>query len=114
MIEFSSTDRGRSTARLTMQERAARAVGAAISAGVSQYHRQTSLPALLPLLPSEIADASDSMHRRIVARLARALRAERMRGRAGHWSYDINRHIALRQAYEAERGRLRRIAPSGR
>jgi hypothetical protein len=42
----------------------------------------------------------------IVARLARALRAERQRGRAGHWSYDLNRHIALAQALDAERRRL--------
>ena len=32
----------------------------------------------------------------------RSLRDERRRGQAGHWSYDLNRHIALAQAYAAE------------
>ena len=41
-----------------------------------------------------------------LARLARSLRDERKRGRAGHWSYDLNRHLALTQAYEAEKKRL--------
>ncbi len=43
----------------------------------------------------------------LVARLARALRGERQRGKAGHWSYDLNRHIALSQAYRAECAALR-------
>ena len=42
----------------------------------------------------------------ILDRLERALRAERNRARSGHWTYDLNRHIALRQAYLAERQRL--------
>jgi hypothetical protein len=29
-----------------------------------------------------------------------------MRARSGHWTYDLNRHIALRQAYRAETERL--------
>lgn len=36
------------------------------------------------------------------ARLRRALRSERHRGRSGHWSYDLNRHIGLLQALKAE------------
>lgn len=91
----------------TIQQRARHAVDAAIQAGIVLYTRQTCLPRLLPLLPAELADDSDVARRRIVARLARALRAERMRGRAGHWTYDLNRHIALHQAYEGERRRLR-------
>jgi len=45
----------------------------------------------------------------ILARLERALRAERNRARSGHWTYDLNRHIALRQAYLAESERLRAL-----
>ena len=98
-----------------MRSRAARAVASAIAAGIADYRRQRCLPALLPLTPAEVADTGEAMRRRIVGRLARALRAERTRGRAGHWSYDINRHIALLQAYEAERRHLRaprRSAPA--
>ncbi|MCX5572171.1 hypothetical protein [Kaistia nematophila] len=90
-----------------IRHRARHAVDAAIAAGVALYRRQTCLPRLLPMLPAELADESEAARRRIVARLARALRTERMRGRAGHWTYDLNRHIALHQAYESERRQLR-------
>ncbi|WP_245557284.1 hypothetical protein [Kaistia granuli] len=110
MIEVPRRSPGLSSSpAATMGNRATRAVGAVVSAGVAAYRRQTCLPPLLPLMPAEMADTSEAMRRRIVARLARALRAERMRGRAGHWTYDMNRHIALRQAYEAERLQLRGV-----
>lgn len=93
--------------RASLRHRARHAVDTTIQSGIALYRRQTCLPRLLPLLPAELADESETARRRIIARLARALRAERMRGRAGHWSYDLNRHIALHQAYEGERQRLR-------
>lgn len=37
---------------------------------------------------------------RIVVDLRRKIERERLRGTRGHWSYDINRHIALKQALE--------------
>ena len=46
-------------------------------------------------------------------RLARALRSERSRGRGGHWTYDLNRHIALSQAYAAERRDLDLLTRGG-
>ncbi len=52
-----------------------------IAAGVEAYDRTRHLPRLLPLQPAELADHSAPARRRIVARLARALRAERNRGR---------------------------------
>jgi hypothetical protein len=42
----------------------------------------------------------------IVRQLERALRAERHRARSGHWTYDLNRHIALHQAHVAEKAAL--------
>jgi len=87
--------------------RAARAsVDATAIAGMEAYDRARHLPRLLPIGPDELADEGIVARGRIVARLARALRAERNRGRAGHWTYDLNRHIALRQAYAAERAEL--------
>ncbi len=74
-----------------------------IAGGSEIYDRGRHLPRLLPVGPEEIADISASGRQSILRRLARALRAERNRGRAGHWSYDLNRHIALAQAYTAER-----------
>jgi hypothetical protein len=76
-------------------------------AGAVDYHRATVLPRLIPIGPGELADDSREGRRRILAMLARALRSERRRGRAGHWSYDLNRHIGLRQAMVAEAARMR-------
>ena len=76
------------------------------------YNRQRHLPRVLPVGPVEIGDRSAEGHRTIISRLTRALRAERNRGRAGHWTYDLNRHIALYQAYTAERRLLREKPPS--
>jgi hypothetical protein len=49
----------------------------------------------------------------ILIRLARGLRSERRLGRAGHWTYDVNRHIALAQAFRAERLALERLVRGG-
>jgi hypothetical protein len=66
------------------------------------YDRKRDLPRLLPLWPSEL-DAMDlAAHARLMARMRRALRAERQRGIGGHWAYDLARHAALLRAYRAE------------
>jgi hypothetical protein len=49
----------------------------------------------------------------VLYRLARALRGERARGRAGHWTYDLDRHFGLIEAYRAERAALEAGAESG-
>ncbi len=91
--------------------RAAASIAQVTAAGIEAYDRKRHLPRILPIGPQEIADESDAARRKIVARLAKALRAERIRGRAGHWTYDLNRHIALRQAYAAERRQLASVSP---
>jgi len=51
-------------------------------------------------------DLADAMAQRgeerkiTIIRLGRLLERERLRGIRRHWSYDLNRHIALKQAYE--------------
>ena len=92
-----------------LRDAAAGALRASVAAGVDAYRRELHLPRLVALDPATLADIGPQAHRAILARLARALRSERNRGRAGHWTYDLNRHIALRQAYAAER----RMLPSG-
>jgi hypothetical protein len=47
---------------------------------------------------------------RIVAKLGRIIERERLRGSERHWSYDVNRHIALKQALDELCGRPRRPA----
>lgn len=87
-----------------------RANSRALRAGRSTYERMRALPRLLPVTNGELATNDAHAARMLVARLARALRSERQRGRAGHWSYDLNRHIALAQALDAERQRLERLS----
>ena len=66
------------------------------------YDRHTELPRILPLWPHELADESPPGRRKILAKLARALRAERRRGIAGHWTYDLARHVELLRVYRLE------------
>lgn len=65
-------------------------------------NRKRDLGRLLPLWPSELDDTNLAGRLRLLSRLRAALRAERQRGIAGHWSYDLARHRALLNAYRAE------------
>ena len=62
---------------------------------------------LLPLWPCELADMTPAGGTRIVAILERALRAERRRGLAGHWTYNLARHAQLLRAYQIEKAAAR-------
>jgi hypothetical protein len=72
---------------------------------LAAYDRRTELPRILPLWPDELADDSPRGRRLILARLGRALRAERRRGIAGHWTYDLARHAELLRVYRLELAR---------
>ena len=67
-----------------------------------EYDRRTTLCSVLALWPQEIEDDSLAGRLLIVAKLRRALRAERQRGLAGHWTYDLARHAELLRAYKQE------------
>jgi len=71
--------------------------------------RRAELQRLLPMWPHELADLSLNGRRRILQFLARALREERRRCRAGHWTYDLARHAALAQHMKWERGELEKL-----
>lgn len=68
--------------------------------------RIRELSALLPLWPKDLADTTLDGRRRIVSAMERALRAERRRGREGHWAYDLSRHAALLRAWKRERAEI--------
>lgn len=85
--------------------RAWRAVDAVVGTGLADHHR-ARLAFLIPAGQGEIAVSNEAPGRKLLLQLARALRSERSRGRAGHWTYDLNRHIGLAQAYRAEKQRL--------
>lgn len=105
MIGFSSP---------VLSSNARRAASGTRAQGAALYARQRILHRLLRGFPTDFPEMEPDRTRLIVRRLAAALRAERALGRAGHWTYDINRHIALRQAYLAESLALRRAAAAAR
>ncbi|PYE88366.1 cytoplasmic protein [Phyllobacterium leguminum] len=41
-----------------------------------------------------------------IRRLERLIERERLKGTGGHWSYDLNRHIALKQAFDRIRATM--------
>jgi len=67
---------------------------------------RATLPKLIALWPHELDDHSKGGSLNVLAKLRRALRAERRRALAGHWSYDLNRHLGLLSAYKGELARL--------
>lgn len=103
--EFWGNDAGLRT-RERIRRGADAAVARTLKAGAEAYDRARDLPRLTRLLPGELPVKSPEALAVILARLESALRAERNRARSGHWTYDLNRHIALRQAYLAERQRF--------
>jgi hypothetical protein len=80
-------------------------------AGAGTYVRARDLPRLIPLWPQELNDESHEGGLRVLAKLRRALRAERRRALSGHWSYDLNRHLGLLSAYKGELARNRVLKP---
>lgn len=74
----------------------------------ARYDRRRDLPGLIAVWPQELADTSIAARERLLAKLQRALRAERRRGLAGHWTYDLARHAQLLAAYRAEQASLDR------
>ena len=86
---------------------AKRTFGTMAAAGTAAYLRSCDLLKLIALWPHELDDESQEGMFRVLAKLRRALRAERSRGLAGHWSYDLNRHLGLLSAYKRELAALR-------
>ena len=86
---------------------------ATIAAAADGWQRERMLPRLIAIGPDELADVGRAGRLLVVRRLIGALRGERARGRAGHWSYSLDRHIGLVQALAAERAGLSRVASGG-
>lgn len=76
------------------------------STGAARYDRTRDLPRLVSVWPSEIGSLDPAGHRALIAKIERALRAERRRGLAGHWTYDLARHSQLLSALRHERRAL--------
>lgn len=83
-----------------------RAMRMLIDKGARRYDGNRHIERLLGPLP-ETLNGRPNDPAVTIARLERALRSQRQLGRAGHWSYDLNRHFGLLQALKAELARLR-------
>lgn len=62
----------------------------------------------------EVLEGSSETKRAARAHIARLIEKERLKGVHGHWSYDLNRHIALKQALDRISGAPPRTAANGR
>jgi hypothetical protein len=86
---------------------AKRTFGTMAAAGAAAYLRSRDLPKLTALWPHKLDDESQEGCFACLPSFAVRLRAERRRGLAGHWSYDLNRHLGLLSAYKGELAALR-------
>lgn len=73
------------------------------------FNRKLCLQRFLGLNKKDIETLSINMSMHIIQRLSQSLREERQRGRTAHWSYDINRHLALLQTLRNEQTILSRL-----
>lgn len=89
-----------------------RAPSSAAAFRAQPYSRIEVLPALLAMWPQEVEDYSLSGTEAIIARLEKALRAERRRGQSRNWAYDINRHMRILTALRHERAWLEKLKAS--
>lgn len=80
---------------------------AAVSGGPPDARdRDQEIARLVGLWPAEIADVSPNGRAHLIGKLKQVLKAERLRGRAGHWTYDLARHAALLGVLRRERAAL--------
>ncbi len=103
------------TGPATQPQSRIRAMRLLIDKGACRYDRDRHLVRLLGG-NSELWREAEGDPALNIAKLKRALRSQRQLGRAGHWSYDLNRHFGLLQALKAELAHARAysMAAAGR
>lgn len=72
-----------------------------------EHGRARQTAALFLAAGIDLADALEASpveRNRLMMRLERLIERERLRGMRRHWSYDLNRHISLKQVLERLRG----------
>lgn len=83
------------------------ALQASLDSGLKGYDRRRSLARFHRLSAETIESETPDAARAVLREIERAMRAER--ARIGHWTYDLNGHIALLVAHRAEKARLARL-----
>lgn len=69
-------------------------------AEIAESRQRAALQLLAGIDLDGMLGMADRERDRVAARLKRTLERERLRGLRRHWSYDLNRHIALKQALD--------------
>ncbi len=90
-----------------LAQEAPAALDASLRASLEKYDRKRALAAFHRLTHEIIDSETPAAARRVLDEIDCAIRRER--ARRGHWTYDLNRHIALHVAQRAERARLVRL-----
>ncbi|CAN2535140.1 hypothetical+protein [Methylocapsa aurea] len=106
------SDRDRLTAPEHLRSAARKSLQIALRQKASAYRRDDFLRSFHRLSRGTIAAETAEAAAAVLKELERALRAER--ARAGHWTYDLSRHIALLVAHRAEQERARRLTRAAR
>jgi hypothetical protein len=91
-----------------LARRAGTALRTTLAAREQAYRRAEFLRSFHRLSSETIVEETPEAARSVLREIERALRAER--ARAGHWTYDLDRHIGLVVAYRAEQARAERLA----
>lgn len=87
-------------------------MNSSLEASAAAYRRRDFLRSFHRLSGETINAETFDAARAVLREIERALRAER--ARAGHWTYDLDRHIALVVAHRAEQARAERLARAER
>lgn len=68
---------------------------------LSQARQRIALQILCNIDLNTVAAQDDASKSHLCRRLRRLIERERLKGAKGHWSYDLNRHIGLKQALDS-------------
>lgn len=83
----------------------AKAFGAQKLGATMQASRLAAMQLVCGIDLSAALAAESELQARYIRRIERVIERERLKGMRRHWSYDLNRHIALKQALDLLRGR---------
>lgn len=71
-----------------------------------QANQRVALRLAAGLEPDDFEASTPERRVQILLKLERTIERERLKGLRRHWSYDLNRHIALKQALDEMRAHM--------
>lgn len=82
----------------------ARAFGRSKAEEVEEARRRVAMQLLCGIDLADAAGMPPDRRAQLIRHLERLIERERLKGMRRHWSYDLNRHIALKQVLDRLRG----------